>query len=464
MIQSVRVCPPSPTASLPTVLLAAGIHGDEPVGAAVLVNLLCRLGGGESGGRGTDEFLLSLGRSVCVEFAPVVNPDGLASNARESGAGVDLNREAPVIPYHAFSPGTLKVADVWEECEKGTGQQWQPEVCALTARLHAEPPVLSTVFHGGALVANYPWDGRPDKSLQPGLDDMECPDAAVARWVSLRYAAEHPRMAASSAFDQGITNGAAWYPVYGSWQDYVYGYTGRMSITVELDDVKRPPSYRLTTLVSENVEPIIAFLDAGDTGVRGYVRAVNTGLPLANARISFSDGVGVLPVYSDDAGFYVQLLVPGTTTDLIVEAPGYERLVIGSLTTVPGPMMVNVSLAVDLDATTGKSTPGGPATTAGPPPPGTTPPPGGSVDVEQDAVARHADVSELLSDSRLAGAAASLALGIIGCVCTLCVAAGSMAGIGVPAVAANLVAGRPALARPASSHHRSSSTRPAGRV
>jgi len=447
-IRSVRICPPSAN-PLPTVLLMAGIHGNEPLGTTLLTSLICSL-------NQRDSIFLESGRALCFELAPVVNPDGLAANTRENGAGVDLNRQAPVIPYHAFIPSSLHLADIWADCQ-GAAPPWQPEVCALTARLHAEPPVLSAVFHGGALVANYPWDGRPDKSLISGLEDIPCPDDGVARWVSRQYAAAHPRMGASTEFDQGITNGAAWYPVYGSWQDYVYGYTGRMSITIELDDNKKPSPQLLPSLIAENIEPIVAFFDAGDTGVRGFVRAANTGLLIPNVRVSFSSSAGVLPVVTDHHGFFVQIVVPGTTTDLIFEAPGYERLVIGSVTTVAGPMVVNVSLAVDLDATTARPTAPSASTTAAGPAVGTTAAPGGVVDVKQDSVARHANATDILGDARLAGAAASLAIGIICCVCVLCVAAGSMAGVGVPTVAANIVAGRPALARSGAS---GPSTRP----
>ena len=62
----------------PRVYLSSGIHGDEPAGPLVLLDLM-------SGGFFTpDKHWL-----VC----PALNPTGLAAGLRENAAGIDLNRD-----------------------------------------------------------------------------------------------------------------------------------------------------------------------------------------------------------------------------------------------------------------------------------------------------------------------------------------------------------------------------------
>ena len=77
---------------------------------------------------------------------------------------------------------------------------------------------LSANFHGGALVANYPYDGTANGASVYSL----APDDAL--WVSLArtYADRNAPMNASNAdasFTNGICNGADWYHINGGLQD-----------------------------------------------------------------------------------------------------------------------------------------------------------------------------------------------------------------------------------------------------
>lgn len=54
------------------------------------------------------------------------------------------------------------------------------------------------------------------------------------------------------AFEGGITNGAAWYPVVGGMQDYHYLAHGTKEITLEISCCKYPNSSELINLWNEN--------------------------------------------------------------------------------------------------------------------------------------------------------------------------------------------------------------------
>ena len=66
----------------------------------------------------------------------------------------------------------------------------------------------------GALLANFPWDGNEDGQATYAA----CPDDAAFRHLASTYARAHRKMHTSKEFPGGITNGAAWYPVWGGMQ------------------------------------------------------------------------------------------------------------------------------------------------------------------------------------------------------------------------------------------------------
>lgn len=76
--------------------------------------------------------------------------------------------------------------------------------------------VLSANFHGGAVVANYPWDGFLCWKIEltplgsESGDDVynKCPDDDIFKQLALSYSTNHAFMSQSTEFANGITNGA----------------------------------------------------------------------------------------------------------------------------------------------------------------------------------------------------------------------------------------------------------------
>ena len=62
-------------------------------------------------------------------------------------------------------------------------------------------------------------------------------------------------------FNDGITNGAAWYSVSGGMQDYNYIHSNCFEITVEQGCQKWPKAAELPKFWTENRKPLLAYLD-----------------------------------------------------------------------------------------------------------------------------------------------------------------------------------------------------------
>ena len=279
------------------------MHGDEPVGTELLLNFL-------------EELLASYGNQArrtrlvdetAMWFVPVMNPDGLEHLRRTNVNGFDLNRAFPEFP--SDYDGT-----VFDELVNSAGRQ--PEVRSVMEWSAANSFVLAANFHGGSVVVNYPYDedGVPSGAY------AEAPDDALFRELSLLYADRNPPMSNSPFFQDGITNGSAWYSILGGMQDWNYRFLGCLEVTIELSTPKRPPADTLPQYWEDNRDSMWAYLEAVHRGVRGLVTDRRQGAPLWCAvRVEENPQ----PVFTDpDVGDYHRILLPGTHT-LTYAAPGY---------------------------------------------------------------------------------------------------------------------------------------------
>jgi hypothetical protein len=113
------------------------------------------------------------------------------------------------------------------------------------------------------------------------------------------------------SFNQGITNGAQWYVITGSMQDWNYGFTSNIELTAEISNIKWPPASTLDTYWNENRESILSFIEYAQNGVQGVVMS-NVGVPASatikiegNSRDTRND-----PLVGD----YHRMLLPGDYT------------------------------------------------------------------------------------------------------------------------------------------------------
>ncbi|XP_054153380.1 carboxypeptidase M-like [Oppia nitens] len=287
----------------PNVKYVANMHGNEVVGRELMLHLIAYLLNSSDKSKSIKNML----NTTRIHIMPSMNPDGFETGiegkcegpGRFNAENRDLNRNFP-----DFFQENTRV----EQSETEAVRKW----------LHRIPFVLSANFHGGTVVVNYPYDnnpfGRNKKSVTPDND--------VFKHLSLTYVKKHPKMKNSNqcsgnnrAFDNGIVNGAEWYPVKGGMQDYNYIYAGCMEITVELSCCKYPRASALPNYWNDNRQSLIAYLQQVHKGVKGLIRDQMANNPIPNAEIKI---VGREITFRSTArGEYYRILMPG---DYVIEA------------------------------------------------------------------------------------------------------------------------------------------------
>ncbi len=292
----------------PQFLYTSTMHGNETVGYVLLLRLaeylLTQYGQPTAEG----ERATTLVNSMEIWLNPLFNPDGTyrrggdttVTNATRGNAnGVDLNRDFP----DRLNDTSNTTAG--REAETGAMMRW-------TARHNF---TLSANFHCGVQVVNYPWDnGAPSGSYSA------CPDDGWFIQLSRAYATPNPDLM-NGGWPNGITNGCAWYAVFGGRQDWMYWRNGGREVTVEISNAYNPPGSALPQKWNNNKESFLAYMEEALKGVRGTVVDAVTGIPL-RAQMDVL-GIANAPVYTDSAvGDYHRLLLPGTYT-LIARAAGY---------------------------------------------------------------------------------------------------------------------------------------------
>ncbi|XP_053678479.1 carboxypeptidase M [Anopheles nili] len=328
----------------PDVKYIGNIHGNEAVGRELLLHLIQYL----VSSYGSDPYIKWLLDNTRIHILPSLNPDGYAASkegtcdggqGRYNSRGFDLNRNFP---------------DYFKQNNKRS----QPETEAVKDWISKIQFVLSGSLHGGALVVSYPYDNTPNAKIcrssstcavfhsylsQPSLT----PDDDVFKHLSLMYANNHGKMSrgvacktASPSFENGITNGAAWYPLTGGMQDFNYVWHGCMEVTLEVSCCKFPPAYELRKYWDDNQLSLIKFLAEAHRGVQGFIMDP-TGNPIERAQ---------LKIKGRDIGFtttkygeFWRVLLPGVYK-LEVYADGFVPKDVDFMIVEQHPTLLNVTL------------------------------------------------------------------------------------------------------------------------
>lgn len=318
----------------PDVKYVANMHGNEAVGRELMLNLIQYLVNSYS----TDPYIKWLLDNTRIHILPSMNPDGFevakegqcdGGQGRYNARGYDLNRNFP---------------DYFKQNHK----RGQPETDAVKEWTSKIQFVLSGGLHGGALVASYPFDNTNNAMFQsyssaPSLT----PDDDVFKHLALTYARNHPTMnqgqackAGTPSFPNGITNGAAWYPLTGGMQDFNYVWHGCMEVTLEISCCKYPPASELPALWQENKLSLVKFLAEAHRGVHGFVMDEhNNPVEKASLKVKGRD-VGF---QTTKYGEFWRILLPGVYK-LEVYADGFVPRDVDFMVIDQHPTLLNVTL------------------------------------------------------------------------------------------------------------------------
>ncbi|XP_066293649.1 carboxypeptidase D-like [Branchiostoma lanceolatum] len=283
----------------PEVQYVGNIHGNEVIGKELLLHLLEHL----TGGYGKNGTISSYLNTTRVHILPAMNPDGLqgslegdcySSIGRENARSYDLNRNFP------------------DKFEVNT-QPIQPETQAIMNWTRSIPFSLSAIFHGGAVVANYPWDNTPLGQNGPSIYSRS-PDDDIYRHLALTYSENHGTMhqgdiCSGDFFEDGISNGADWYPLRGGMQDWVYIHGECLTVTLEVSCCKYPTQDQLGDQWTQNKNSLIELLLQVHRGIKGQVFINGTGTPVSEATVTIGDRDNIF--HTTSAGEFWRILIPG---------------------------------------------------------------------------------------------------------------------------------------------------------
>jgi hypothetical protein len=287
----------------PVVLYSSTIHGDETLGYILMLRLIDYLLANYE----TSPAVKYLADHIEIWINPLANPDGsyflsdtsVAGATRFNANQVDLNRDFPDIRIYTLQ-------DVPRE----------PETLAMMDFMNDIRLVLAANFHGGAEVVNYPWDTW----------FRFHPDDAWYRHISRAYA-DTVHLYAPAGYmtflENGITNGNAWYSVYGGRQDYVNYFLNAREVTIELSDENMPSESSLEYYWNYNRNSLLHYIGQAMTGITGIITDSITGEPvLARIRIENHDLDNSWVYSSAEDGSYYRLIGAGNYT-LRISSPDY---------------------------------------------------------------------------------------------------------------------------------------------
>ncbi|KAL7648647.1 UNVERIFIED_CONTAM: hypothetical protein RMT77_000554 [Armadillidium vulgare] len=297
----------------PEFKYVANIHGDEKVSRELLLMFAQYL----LEGYDRVSRVTYLVQSTRIHLMPSMNPDGYELNEKTNSNGSDLNRNFP-------------------DRFKKPSESLQPETFAVMKWSSRIPFVLSANLQGGALVVNYPFDNNENKTFEYS----PTPDNNFFIHVAEIYAHAHEEMQSWSecgTFENGITNGADWYPIVGGMQDWNYVERNCFEVTLVISCDLTPHESRLESYFKRNKTPLIQYLEQIHNGIKGFVTDENN-KSISNATIQV-EGIQKNVTSAAD-GDYWRLLLPGAYL-VSASAPGYE--------TETKSVNVHPGFAVDVD-------------------------------------------------------------------------------------------------------------------
>ena len=299
----------------PQVFWTSSMHGDELTGYVLTLRFIDYL----LTNYGTNARITYLLDNMEIWVNPLANPDGTFYGGNNSVSGArrenvnnkDLNRNYPDDTYGGNVP-------------EGPEQK---ETTAFIALQQAQTFTLAVNLHGGAEVANYPWDNKTTQTADHNWWKYVCREYVD---TVHKYNPTYMKGTGVAGNDNGIVWGWQWYQVKGGRQDYANYYDHTREFCLEISNTKTPVASQLPSYWDGHYRSFLNYTQQALYGIQGVVTDACTGEPL-QAKISLPTDIHNSFVLTDPrVGFYARYLQPGTYT-LTFESEGYQSKTITSV-------------------------------------------------------------------------------------------------------------------------------------
>ena len=288
----------------PRFLYSSTMHGDEVTGMILMLRLIDELC------TSTDTRIVNLLNDVDIYIFPCNNPDGtyyggnntVTGARRANGNNVDLNRN-----YRDFFNGDHPNTNTYQNETTWTMAQADELLFTMAAN-----------YHGGAEVMNYCWDW-----VFQDHADMDWWEYVCTEYVTLARQEYSSYM--TDTYNDGVTNGATWYSITGSRQDYMNGYGQCREVTVECSTTKTPSASQLPNFWNRNHNSMLALMEQARNGVHGIVYDATTGQTIQGVTVSvLNHDISNSYVTTHEVGDFHRPIKGGTYT-FIFDKEGYAR-------------------------------------------------------------------------------------------------------------------------------------------
>ena len=288
----------------PRFLYSSTMHGDEVTGMILMLRLIDELC------TSTDSRIVNLLNDVDIYIFPCNNPDGtyaggnntVTGATRANGNSVDLNRN-----YKDYFNGDHPNTSTYQNETQWTMAQADELLFTMAAN-----------YHGGAEVMNYCWDWVfQDHADLDWWEDVCTEYVQIARQTYSSYMTD--------TYTDGVTNGATWYSITGSRQDYMNGYGQCREVTVECSTTKTPNASQLPNFWNYNHNSMLALMEQARNGVHGVVYDASTGQTIQGVTVSvLNHDIHNSYVTTHEVGDFHRPIKGGTYT-FVFDKEGYAR-------------------------------------------------------------------------------------------------------------------------------------------
>ena len=297
----------------PQFLYTSTMHGDETVGYILMLRYIDYL----LSNYGNNPRITNLVNNIEIWINPLANPDGTYAGGNHTVNGATRNN-ANHIDFNRNFPDP-------EDGPNPDGEPWQYETIFFMDFADSNNFVMSANLHGGAEVANYPWDTWAKLHADDNWWEFVCRE----------YADTVHNFAPSVYFmylDNGITNGFQWYSISGGRQDYMNYFHQCREFTLELSNTKLPQANQLPNYWNWNYRSLLNYMEEVLFGIKGVVTDSITGKPLKTKVFISSHDIDSSHIYSSlPKGNYHRPIYAGTYS-LTFSASGYKTKTIHNIT------------------------------------------------------------------------------------------------------------------------------------